>query len=58
MRQPDSFQAFSGTWLFLVLSSLANGLLWLCYYRALQAGPASRVAPTDELSMAFVIALE
>lgn len=58
MRQPASFQAFSGkTWLFLVLSGLATGLSWLCYFRALQAGPASRVAPIDKLSVALVILL-
>jgi len=58
MRQPASFQAFSGrTWLFLVLSGLATGLSWLCYFRALQAGPASRVAPIDKLSVALVIVL-
>ena len=53
MRQPASFQVLSGkTWLFLVLSGLATGLSWLCYFRALQAGPASRVAPIDKLSVA------
>jgi len=58
MRQPASFQAFSGkTWLFLVLSGLATGLSWLCYFRALQTGPASRVAPIDKLSVALVILL-
>ena len=58
MRQPASFQAFPGkTWLFLVLSGLATGLSWLCYFRALQAGPASRVAPIDKLSVALVILL-
>lgn len=43
------------TWIFLVLSGLATGLSWLCYFRALQIGPASRVAPIDKLSVAFVI---
>jgi transporter family protein len=43
------------TWLFLVLSGLATGLSWLCYFRALQLGQASRVAPIDKLSVAFVI---
>lgn len=43
------------TWLFLVLSGIATGLSWLCYFRALQLGPASRVAPIDKLSVAFVI---
>jgi transporter family protein len=35
----------------------ATGISWLCYYRALQMGPASRVAPVDKLSVAFVIVL-
>ncbi|MDB6093052.1 MAG: protein of unknown function transrane [Verrucomicrobia bacterium] len=43
------------TWLFLVLSALATGLSWLCYFRALQLGPASRVAPIDKLSVVFVL---
>jgi transporter family protein len=43
------------TWLFLALSGLATGLSWLCYFRALQLGPASRVAPIDKLSVALVI---
>lgn len=42
-------------WLFLILSGLATGLSWLCYFRALKLGPASRVAPVDKLSVAFVI---
>lgn len=45
------------TWMFLVLSGLATGLSWLCYFRALQLGPASRVAPVDKLSVVFAIAL-
>jgi transporter family protein len=43
------------TWIFLALSGLATGLSWLCYFRALQLGPASRVAPVDKLSVVFVI---
>ena len=43
------------TWIFLTLSGLATGLSWLCYFRALQLGPASRVAPIDKLSVALVI---
>ena len=39
------------TVLFLTLSGLATGLSWLCYFRALQLGPASRVAPLDKLSV-------
>ncbi len=42
---------------FLCLSGVATGLSWLCYYRALQLGPASKVAPVDKLSVAFVIVL-
>ena len=41
--------------LFLVLSGCATGLSWLCYFRALQMGPAFRVAPIDKLSLLFVI---
>lgn len=41
--------------LFLVLSGLCTGFSWLCYYRALQLGPASSVAPVDKLSVAFAI---
>ena len=47
----------SRNWLFLVLSGFATGLSWLCYFRALQLGPASRVAPIDKLSVALVIVL-
>jgi transporter family protein len=43
------------TLLFLTLSGLATGLSWLCYFRALQLGPASRVAPIDKLSVPLVI---
>jgi transporter family protein len=46
-----------GAWLFLVLSGIATGLSWLCYYRALQLGPVSKVAPIDKLSVAFAILL-
>ena len=42
---------------FLVLSGLATGASWLCYYRALQLGPASKVAPIDKLSVALTILL-
>ena len=44
-------------WIFLVLSGIATGLSWLCYYRALQLGPVSKVAPIDKLSVAFAIVL-
>ena len=45
------------SWLFLVLSGVATGLSWLCYFRALQLGPASSVAPVDKLSVVIVILL-
>jgi transporter family protein len=43
------------SWIFLVLSGIATGLSWLCYFRALQLGPASSVAPIDKLSVVMVI---
>jgi transporter family protein len=43
------------TMLFLALSGFATGLSWLCYFRALQLGPASRVAPLDKLSVPLVM---
>ncbi len=45
------------TLLFLVLSALATGASWLCYYRALQLGPASKVAPIDKLGVVFAMVL-
>ena len=42
------------TWAFLTLSALATGASWVCYFRALQAGPASSVAPIDKLSVVLV----
>ncbi len=41
--------------MFLILSGIATGLSWLCYYRALQMAPASRVAPIDKMSVVLVI---
>ena len=47
--------ALSGkTWLFLGLSGLATGASWVCYFRALQLGEASKVAPVDKLSLVLV----
>jgi len=43
------------SWGWLILSGIATGLSWLCYFRALQLGPASRVAPIDKLSVVLVI---
>jgi transporter family protein len=54
-RRPESIPA--NTWLFLTLSGIATGLSWLCYYRALQLGPVTKVAPIDKLSVAFAILL-
>jgi transporter family protein len=42
-------------WLPLVASGIATGLSWLCYFRALKLGPASKVAPVDKLSVVFVV---
>ena len=54
--QQPSAMSLSGAG-FLVLSGVATGLSWLCYYRALQLGPVSMVAPVDKLSVALAIAL-
>ena len=43
--------------LFLILSGIATGLSWLCYYKALQVGEASKVIPADKLSLVFGMAL-
>jgi transporter family protein len=54
--RPAELATLSGrTWLFLVLSGIATGLSWLCYFRALQLGEASQVAPIDKLSVVFVL---
>lgn len=45
------------SWLWLILSGVTSGLSWLCYYRALQLGPVSMVAPVDKLSVAIAILL-
>jgi transporter family protein len=45
------------SWIFLSLSGIATGLSWLAYFRALQLGPASRVAPIDKLSLPLTIVL-
>jgi bacterial/archaeal transporter family protein len=45
------------TWLFLVLSGLATGASWVCYFRALKIGDASKVAPVDKLSLVLVAVL-
>jgi bacterial/archaeal transporter family protein len=45
------------SWLFLIASGLATGLSWICYFRALSMGEASKVAPVDKLSVVFVVLL-
>lgn len=45
------------SWLFLILSGLATGVSWLCYYRALQIGEASKVVPIDKLSVVITLVL-
>ena len=45
------------TWIFLILSGISTGLSWLCYFRALQVGEVSRVAPIDKLSVVVAMAL-
>ncbi len=45
------------SWLFLILSGLATGASWLCYYRAIQMGEVSRVAPIDKLSVVITVVL-
>ena len=45
------------SWLFLILSGLATGASWLCYYRALQIGEASKVVPIDKMSVVITLIL-
>ena len=45
------------SWVFLVLSALATGLSWLCYFRALQIGEVAKVAPIDKLSVVIAIVI-
>lgn len=50
----NPFDLSGKTWLFLVLSGLATGASWVCYFRALKIGDASKVAPVDKLSVLLV----
>jgi transporter family protein len=50
----DPFTLSPKTWLFLGLSGLATGASWVCYFRALQIGDASKVAPVDKFSLVLV----
>jgi bacterial/archaeal transporter family protein len=51
----NPFELSNKTWFFLVLSGLATGASWVCYFRALKIGDASKVAPVDKLSLLLVI---
>lgn len=50
-------QISSKSWIFLILSGLATGASWLCYYKALQIGEASKVVPIDKLSVVITLVL-
>ena len=51
----NPFELSTKTWSFLVLSGLATGASWVCYFRALKIGDASKVAPVDKLSLLLVV---
>ena len=55
--QHGILQISSKSWLFLILSGLATGASWLCYYKALQIGDVSKVVPIDKLSIVITIVL-
>lgn len=55
--QNDLTQISTKSWIFLILSGLATGASWLCYYRALQIGEASKVVPLDKLSVVITLVL-
>lgn len=55
--QNGIFSISRKSWLFLILSGLATGASWLCYYRALQIGEASKVVPIDKLSVVITLVL-
>lgn len=55
--QGGIFEIGKKSWLFLILSGLATGASWLCYYKALQLGDASKVVPIDKLSVIITMAL-
>ena len=57
-HQQDGIKSISQrSWIFLILSGLATGASWLCYYKALQSGSVSKVVPIDKLSVVFTIVL-
>ena len=55
--QGGIFSINQKSWLFLILSGLATGASWLCYYKALQLGDVSKVVPIDKLSVVFTLLL-
>ena len=55
--QNDIMNISRKSWVFLILSGLATGASWLCYYRALQIGEASKVVPIDKLSVVITLVL-
>ena len=55
--QGGIFDISKRSWLFLILSGLATGISWLCYYKALQIGEASKVVPIDKLSVVITLVL-
>lgn len=55
--QSDLSEISKKSWIFLILSGLATGASWLCYYRALQTGEASKVVPIDKLSVVITLVL-
>lgn len=55
--QGGIFNITKKSWIFLILSGLATGASWLCYYRALQIGEASKVVPIDKLSVVITLIL-
>lgn len=55
--QNGIFQISKRSWIFLILSGLATGGSWLCYYKALQMGEASKVVPIDKLSVVLTLIL-
>ena len=55
--QSDISSISQRSWLFLLLSGLATGASWLCYYKALQVGEASKVVPVDKLSVVITLVL-
>lgn len=56
-NQSGVFAISKKSWIFLILSGLATGASWLCYYKALQIGDASKVVPIDKLSVVITLVL-